>query len=108
MVLSGLRSAQRPRPKARKGADRRRSGRFCVVTFTKKDGSKRIIKVQPAALKAHVKGEDASEAGRKAAATRAARPPHLLPAYDVEAQAIRSVNLNTVERIAARGQEHSF
>ncbi|MDF0604031.1 hypothetical protein P1J78_25335, partial [Psychromarinibacter sp. C21-152] len=54
-------------------------GRICAVTFTKKDGSRRVMKVQPATLKFHVKGNAATDAGRKASVTRASRHPHLLP-----------------------------
>lgn len=83
-------------------------GRICAVTFTKKDGSQRVMKVQPAALKFHVKGDDAIDAGRKAAATRAIRHPNLLPVWDAEIKAPRSVNLATVTRIAVGGQVHLF
>lgn len=83
-------------------------GRFCAVTFTKKDGSERIMKVQPATLKFHVKGDDATEAGRNAAVTRAIRHPNLLPVWDAENKAPRSVNLATVTRIAVDGQVYRF
>lgn len=83
-------------------------GRICSVTFTKKDGTERRMRVQPAALKFLVKSDHASQAGRKAAETRAARHPNLLPVYDVEAQAIRSINLNSATRAAACGQVHTF
>ena len=49
-------------------------GRFCAVTFTKKDGSQRTMKVQPAKLKFHVKGDAATEPGKKATATRTCCP----------------------------------
>ncbi|MEZ5913445.1 MAG: hypothetical protein R3D84_15495 [Paracoccaceae bacterium] len=78
------------------------------MTFTKADGTERAMKVQPAALKFHVKGDDASEAGRKAAATRAQRHPHLLPVWDAEKRAPRSVNLATIRRIAVGGTVHTF
>ncbi|WP_425051519.1 hypothetical protein [Psychromarinibacter sp. S121] len=83
-------------------------GRICAVTFTKKDGSERTMKVQPAKLKFHVKGDAASEPARRASATRAARHPHLLPVWDTEAKAPRSVNLATVSRIAVNGHIHEF
>lgn len=84
------------------------AGRICAVTFIKKDGSERVMKVQPAALKFHVKGDDATDAGRKAAATRAIRHPNLFPVWDAENKAPRSVNLATVTRIAVGGQVHLF
>ena len=83
-------------------------GRFCVVTFIKADGTRRVMRVQPAALKFHVKGEAASEAGRKAAETRAQRHPNLLPVWDAEAKAPRSVNLATVLTIKVDGATHTF
>ncbi|NAZ36251.1 hypothetical protein [Rubellimicrobium sp. CFH 75288] len=83
-------------------------GRFCTVTFLKKDGSLRTMQVQPAALRLREKGERALPHARRAAATRAARHPHLLPVWDVRARAPRSVDLRTVRRIAADGRVHRF
>jgi len=83
-------------------------GRICSVTFAKKDGAVRVMKVQPAKLKFHIKGDAASEADRKATATRQARHPHLLPVWDAEARAPRSVNLATISRIAVNGTVHTF
>lgn len=83
-------------------------GRFASVTFIKKDGSTRVMRVQPATLRQHVKGADASKPARRASQTRAERHPHLLPVWDAEAQAPRSVNLATISRIAVNGQVHSF
>jgi len=79
-----------------------------AVTFVKQDGSLRRMNIQPDALKAHVKGADASPAGQKAAATRKARHPHLMPVWDVEKAAIRSINLATVQSITTGGQTHTF
>lgn len=84
------------------------AGRICAVTFTKADGTLRRMKVQPAKLKLHVKGDKASPAGRKASATRAARHPHLMPVWDVEAQAPRSVNLATLQSATISGETHQF
>jgi hypothetical protein len=83
-------------------------GRFCRVAFTKKDGSARQMTVQPAALKNHVKGTEGCESARRAAETRSERHPHLLPVWDVEKQACRTVNLATVNRIAVNGTVHEF
>lgn len=83
-------------------------GRFCAVTFIKADGSRRVMRVQPATLKFHVKGDAAAESARKAVATRAERHPHLMPVWDAEAQAPRSVNLATVLSIRVDGATHSF
>lgn len=82
--------------------------RFCTVTFRKKDGSLRQMRVQPASLKLHVKGDAATDAGRKGAVTRAARHPHLLPVWDAGKGAIRSINLDTVSRIAVNGAVHEY
>lgn len=83
-------------------------GRIVSVTFTKADGSERVMKVQPATLKTRTKGEAASDAGKRAVATRKARHPNLLPVWDVEKGAPRSINLATVSRIATGGQVHTF
>jgi hypothetical protein len=83
-------------------------GRFCAITFRKKDGSERRMQVQPAALRLRLRGEAASEAAKRAAFTRAERHPHLLPVWDVHARAPRSINLATVSRIAVDGKVHRF
>lgn len=83
-------------------------GRFCTVVFTKADGTERAMKVQPAALKFHIKGDAATEAGKKATATRAERHPHLLPVWDADKGAPRSVNLATIREIRVNGATHSF
>ena len=83
-------------------------GRFCAVTFTKADGSERTMQVQPATLHRHVKGDAATEAGKRAVETRKARHPHLLPVWDAKAHAPRSVNLATISRIAVDGVVHEY
>ncbi|MGM0740156.1 MAG: hypothetical protein ACQEVT_01090 [Pseudomonadota bacterium] len=83
-------------------------GRFATVVFTKKDGTRRVMRVQPAKLKYHVKGEAACEAAQKAVQTRAARHPYLMPVWDSEAAAPRSVNLETISRIAVNGTVHEY
>lgn len=59
-------------------------GRFAAVTFTKKDGSTRVMRVQPAKLKYHVKGDAAAPSARKAVQTRKARDPHLMAVWEEE------------------------
>ncbi len=83
-------------------------GRFCAVTFTKADGTERTMQVQPATLQHHVKGDSATEAGKRATQTRKARHPHLMPVWDAQARAPRSVNLATVSRIAVDGAIHEY
>ena len=83
-------------------------GRFCGVTFTKKDGTERRMQVQPAALRLREKGDATSDRAQRATHTRQERHPHLLPVWDVRARAPRSITLRTVSRIAVDGQVHRF
>lgn len=112
-LTAALRVAMDHEAKAKEYAEKRNliakaKGRFVSVTFTKKDGTQRTMRVQPATLRQHIKGDAASNAARKAIETRARRHPHLLAVWDTEAQAPRSVNLATVSRIAADGHVHTF
>lgn len=84
------------------------AGRIIAVTFTKKDGTARTMQVQPAAMAKRVKGDAATDAGKRATLTRKATHPNLLPVWDVEAKAARSINLATVTRIATGGHVHTF
>lgn len=97
-----------PELRARRDLIAAAGGRFCAVTFRRKDGTVRRMQVQPAALAHRVKGPLASEPARRAAVTRALRHPHLLPVWDVRARAPRSIDLRTVSRIAVDGQVHRF
>ena len=83
-------------------------GRFVSVAFIKSDNTRRRMTVQPAKLKHHLKGRDASERHQRAAETRRKRHPHLMPVWDVQARAIRSVNLATVETVTMDGPTHDF
>ena len=83
-------------------------GRFCAVTFTKKDGTERTMQIQPATLQHHVKGDAATEAGKQATATRKERHPHLLAVWDAKAKAPRCVNLATVTAIRINGASHEY
>lgn len=84
------------------------SGRFCAVTFIKADGTQRTMQVQPATLARHVKGDAATDIGKRTTQTRKARHPHLLPVWDAHAKAPRSVNLATISRIAVDRQVHEY
>ncbi|WP_299852358.1 hypothetical protein [uncultured Roseovarius sp.] len=76
-------------------------GQFVSVTFAKKDGSERVMCVQPAKLKFHLKGKTASESARKAALTHAKRHPHTsCQVWDADKAAAQSVNLMTISRIS--------
>lgn len=68
----------------------------CAVTFTKKDGTVRRMIVTQYKMKALLKGDEATESGKQAAATRAQTHPNLMPVYDDEAGGIRSIDLDTV------------
>ncbi|XAI95955.1 hypothetical protein [Microcystis phage Mwe-JY26] len=78
-------------------------GQFASVTFTKKDGTVRVMNVQPAAGKFHVVGEAASDSAKQAVETRKQAHPELLAIWDVAKQAFRSINLDTVTRVAVAG-----
>lgn len=82
--------------------------RVIRVTFTKKDGARRVMRINPAELRNHLKGRDACQSAQKASQTRKERHPHLMPVWDVEAQGARSVNLLTVSRIAIGERVHRF
>ncbi|MGK7652408.1 hypothetical protein ACSQ76_08335 [Roseovarius sp. B08] len=111
--LRGLRTAhkaasEREAQEAKREIIDSAKGRFASVTFTKKDGTERVMRVQPATLKFHVRGAAASDAAQKAVQARAERHPHLMPVWDAEAQAPRSLNLATISRIAVNGTVHEY
>lgn len=80
----------------------------CSVTFIKKDGTLRQMRVKPSELGKRIKGDQATKAGRKAAQTRRERHPNLFPVWDADKDAVRSINLATVTRIATNGVVHTF
>jgi len=82
-------------------------GQFASVTFIKKDGSRRVMNVQPATGKFKL-AENPSESHVRAAETRAANNPHLMPIWDVAKKAFRSINFDTVEEIKVRGKAYTF
>jgi len=113
VLRAALRAAQEHQTAAPDYAAKREliasaGGRFCAVTFTKADGTERTMQVQPATLQRHVKGDAATEAGKRAVEKRKARHPHLLPVWDAKARAPRSVNLATISRIAVDGVVHEY
>ncbi|OGT59965.1 MAG: hypothetical protein A3E01_07750 [Gammaproteobacteria bacterium RIFCSPHIGHO2_12_FULL_63_22] len=79
--------------------------KFTIVQFIKQDGSLRTMLIQHAAAKFRVKGEAAPEHKRRAAETRAYNHPELFNTYDVDRNAIRSVNLDTVITIRSFGRD---
>lgn len=78
-------------------------GSFAAVTFIKKDGSTRVMRVQPAKLKYRVKGDAAAPSARRAVATHKARHPHLMAVWDADKAAPRSINLSTVTEVRLDG-----
>lgn len=79
-----------------------------LVTFTKADGTERTMRVTPAALQRHTEAAQGSKTAQRAAKTRKARHSHLLPVWDADKAAPRSVNLATVSRIVTGSQTHVF
>lgn len=79
--------------------------KFTIVQFVKQDGSLRTMLIQHAATKYRVKGEAASESAQRGVATRAANHPELFNTYDVDRNAIRSINLDTVVQIRGFGRD---
>ncbi len=83
-------------------------GRFCSVTFTKKDGTERVMNVQPAAIVGHLIGEKASDSAKQGVKTRAERYPNLLNVWDNGKQGIRSINMDTVSQIKLDGEVYRY
>jgi len=84
-------------------------GQFCSVTFIKKDGSERLMNIQPAVIKSHIKDPDeVRDIDKQRTAARRANNPNILPVWDVQVQAIRSVNLDTVTQIKVGGNVHAY
>lgn len=83
-------------------------GKYASVLFTKKDGSLRLMNIQPAKTKNHVKGDKASEQAKRAVKTRAENNPNLYNCWDVTKKAIRSINLDTVQEIKISGRIFTF
>jgi hypothetical protein len=81
---------------------------FVTVEFTKKNGEERSMNIQQAALKFHVKGDEASESAKKAVETRKANHPELMAVYDVQKHEIRSINLDTTSIVRLGGKEYVF
>ena len=84
-------------------------GRFCSATFIKKDGTERVMNIQPARIKREIKDpKDVSAVDRQRTEARRSNNPHLLPVWDVTKQAIRSVNLDTVTEIKVDGEVYRY
>lgn len=83
------------------------NGTFMTLTFRKKDGTLRTLNCQQDALRTNAKGADASPAAQQAVATRAANYPNLLNVWVVK-RGFRTVNLDTLTRVAMRGSVYLF
>lgn len=79
-----------------------------MVSFIKKDGTERKMCVQPAAAQYRVKGDSAAPERQQAAKTRAVQNPNLLNVWDCDRKAFRSINMDTVTRVACNGKEYLF
>ena len=83
-------------------------GRFCYIVFEKKDGTMRKMIIQPAKLKFEIKGDEASDEAKRRTVVRKANNPHLMPVWDVEKEAIRSINFDTVQTIHLNGEVYDY
>jgi ribosomal protein L28 len=83
-------------------------GTFATVSFVKKDGTLRTMHIQPAVGKFHVKGDEASESAKKGVETRKVNNPNLMPIWDTDNKAFRSINLDTLKQVKVRGQVYNF
>jgi len=83
-------------------------GRYCFVEFMKKDGSMRRMIVQPAMLKFKVVGNAASDAAKRRTKAWKENNPNLMPVWDVEAEGIRSINLDTVTQITVDKRNYRY
>lgn len=79
-----------------------------AVTFFKKDGSRRVIQVQLPAIKKLLVGEAASDSAKQGVATRKITNPNLFPVFDIAAQGVRQINLDTVVGVNLRGFETTW
>jgi hypothetical protein len=82
--------------------------RFVTIEFAKKDGSNRVMNIQQAVLADRLVGDDASETSKARVATRKANNPHLMSVWDVQSQAIKSINLDSTHAVRANGREYVF
>lgn len=84
-------------------------GRFCSASFIKKDGSERVMNIQPARIAKAIKDPDeVRDIDKQRTEARRANNPHLLPVWDVHKQAIRSINLDTVFEIKVDGEVFEY
>jgi hypothetical protein len=80
--------------------------RFVSVVFVKKDGTLRVMRWNPADHR-DIKGDAATDAGKRANATRKANNPNLIRVQEVK-KGWRSVNLDRIIRIRVDGVTSRF
>jgi len=74
-----------------------KNGKIFTVNFIKKDGSERVMTCR-LGVKKHLKG----------GVSTTTHIPEYVTVYDVVAKGYRTINLETVSRIAGAGQEITF
>lgn len=84
------------------------NSKFITVEFTKVDGSNRVMNIQQAALKFHLKGDEASDSAKKAVETRKKNNPNLMAVWDNQKQEVRSINLDKTHTVRFNGIEYNF
>jgi len=84
------------------------NSKFITVEFTKVDGSNRVMNIQQASLKYHVKGEAASESAKKAVETRKKNNPNLMAVWDNTKGEIRSIDLDKTHKVRFNHIEYIF
>lgn len=81
-----------------------------IVSFIKKDGSERLMKINHKKFAEHMKevNEEISKSVKKASETRKKNNPHLKPVWDVDKNGLRSINMDTVFKIETPDTIHYF
>lgn len=70
---------------------------FFTVTFTKKDGSIRVMNCRKGVTK-HLRGGESTTKNYD----------HLLTVYDVKAEGYRNINVTTITEVKANGKRYSI
>lgn len=81
---------------------------FVTIDFFKKDGTIRSMNIQHPSVQNHLVTEYKSESTKQAVETRKKNHPELMNTWDVQKHEIRSINLDTVFRVAAKGKVYEF
>jgi len=85
--------------------------KFMTIEFIKKDGSTRVMNFNPQSAKKHLV-ENPSDSAKQATETRKRNNPNLVNIWEMnnqdETTKFRSVNLDTVTRVACGKMEITF